>query len=168
MCIRDRRKANQSHDVHIPIACPTAIRLLLRQLRLLRAVGRRAGPLFPSRKGAGRSKHNHVSTQSVRDALRKALHQVCGLSREQAALYSGHSLRVGGANHIRRLGLDDELLRMMGGWASLSSARGYFQLTAKEQFNLARQWTLKEREPPGSEGARVATISAVTRMSVSS
>ena len=77
------------------------------------------------------------------------------------------SMRVGGANYIRRLGLDDELLRMMGGWASLTSARGYFQLSAKEQFELANKWTLKERKPPRVEGERLASISAVMRVAVS-
>ena len=74
---------------------------------------------------------------------------------------------MGGANHIRRLGLDDELLRPMGGWASLTSARGYFQLSVKEQFELVNKCTLKERKPPRVEGERVTTISAVMCLTVS-
>lgn len=145
------RKANQSMSTWIPVSCPTAIGLLLRHLSLLRKVGRTSGYLFPSRTGRGyapRSKQNHVDTGSARDALRKALKDVCGLQWEHAKLYGGHALRVGGSNHIRRLGVDDEVHRLMGGWASLTSSRGYFALTAKEQFKVTHSFALKKGLAP--------------------
>ena len=163
------RKANQAHSVSVPVACKTAITLLLRHLCQLRKVGRTAGPLFPSRQGRVNPKmhpENSVSTSSVRDALRKALREVCGLSREQARLFSGHSMRVGGSNYIRRLGVSDEVHRLLGGWATLSSSRGYFQLLASEQFAMAHKFALKERATPEVEGARVASIQAVELVSV--
>ena len=93
------RKAGQTHDVWIPVSCPTVMGLLLRHLRLLRAAGRTSGPLFPARVSRVRPERhpaNHVSTTSVRNALRKALVEVCGLTPDQAKLFSGHSMRVGG------------------------------------------------------------------------
>ena len=163
------RKANQSHSVHVPVACKTAITLLLRHLCQLRKVGRTTGPLFPSRQGRvspTMNPSNSVSTSSVRDALRKALRDVCGLSMEQARLYSGHSMRVGGSNYIRRLGVSDEVHRLLGGWASLSSSRGYFQLLATEQFAMSHKFALKGRAPPVVEGARVASLQAVQLVSM--
>lgn len=163
------RKANQCHSVHVPVACKTAITLLLRHICQLRKAGRTSGVLFPSR--VGRSKPtmnptNHVANTSVKNALRKALREVCGLDKDQAKLFSGHSMRVGGSNYIRRLGVSDEVHRLMGGWATLASARGYFQLLATEQFAMAHKFALKDRAPPMVEGARVASLQAVELVSM--
>ena len=165
------RKAGQDHDVWVPVSCPTAVGLLLRHLRLLRAAGRSKGPLFPARVGRvapTRHKSNHVSTTSVRNALRKALVDVCGLSVDQAKLFSGHSMRVGGSNFMRKLGVADEVHRLMGGWASLTSSRGYFQLPATEQFEITHKFALKERAPPKVDGSRMASLQAVRLLAVSS
>ena len=128
------RKASQSHDVWIPVSCGVTLRLLLRQLHLLRLEGRTSGPLLTSRTCAGgkRSKKNHLGHKAAVDGLRDALRSVCDMSGEQSLLYKGHSLRVGGSNHMRLLGVSDEVHRLMGGWASLVSSRGYFQLSADE------------------------------------
>ena len=164
------RKAGQAHDVWVPVSCPTSVGLLLRHLRLLRASGRTAGPLFPARVGRlapSRHASNHVSTTSVRNALRKALVEVCGLTPDQAKLFSGHSMRVGGSNFMRKLGVADEVHRLMGGWASLASSRGYFQLPVTEQFEITHKFALKERVPPKVEGARMASLQSVRLMAVS-
>ena len=145
------RKANQTMSTWVPVSCPTAVGLLLRHLTLLRKVGRTEGYLFPSRTGKGfapRSSSNHVDTSSARDALRKALKDVCGLHWEHAKLYGGHALRVGGSNHIRQLGVDDEVHRLMGGWASLTSSRGYFALSAKEQFKVTHSFAVRKGLSP--------------------
>ena len=112
------------------------------------------GILFPARRGAGKSakrhKENHVSNQSVTQALRKALVEVCRLTREQAGLFSGHSLRVGGSNYMRKLGIDAETHRVVGDWASLTSVGNYYALSAAEQFDTVDRFTL--RDPPMREG----------------
>ena len=59
------------------------------------------------------------------DALKTAMRVVCGAKLEELVDVMGHSLRVGGSNHIRKLGIDDEIHRKLGGWASLSSSRSY-------------------------------------------
>ena len=80
--------------------------------------------------------------------MRKALMEVCGASAAEVALYAGHSMRVGGSNHLRRLpDFDPEVHRQLGGWASLACARSYMSLPADEQFKVTRKLGLAEREP---------------------
>ena len=162
------RKASQAFDVWIPVACRTTLSLLLQQLQALRREGRRSGPLLTSRlrKGGPRHPTNRISTQSATDGLREALRKVCGMSMEQSMLYKGHSLRVGGSNYIRRLGIDDEIHRLMGGWASLSSSRGYFKLSTVEQLQLAEEWALKTRQSPGRAGSRPVTLDSITAINI--
>lgn len=158
------RKAGQSHSVQIPVSCPRVLSLLLRHLRLLWAKGRTEGPLFPSRMSRVRPQRhatNSVSARSARDALRKALREVCGLTKDQAKLFSGHSMRVGGSNHMRRLGVAHEVHKYMGGWASLEMSQRYYQLTTKEQFEMTHKWALMDRVPPRVEGDRVGTLTDV-------
>ena len=164
------RKAKQAHDVWVPLSCRITLGLLLKQLNMLRAVGRVRGPLFPSRTRAGgqRSKSNCIGSKAMVDGLRTALTMVCGMSEEQAGLYKGHSLRVGGSNHMRLLGVDDEVHRLMGGWASLVSSRGYFQLNTEEQLKVAERFALKERAPPQEEGGRLVSLSQMATMTIQS
>jgi len=56
----------------------------------------------------------------------------------EAKAYAGHSLRVGGSTHMRRCGIDEEIHRSLGGWASLTSAAHYIQLSPAEQFSYTR------------------------------
>ena len=60
------------------------------------------------------------------------------MSLDESNVYGGHSLRVGGSNFMRRLGVDPDIHRALGGWAVLKSARNYMQLTPSEQFELTR------------------------------
>ena len=162
------RKTQQQHDVWIPVACRAVIRLMMRHLAMLRASGRRTGPLFTARtrKGGRRHERNRLSSDAAVRALRTTLVEVCGMTEEQAKLYAGHSLRVGGSNFIRRRGIDDEVHRLLGGWASLTSSRGYFQLLDEEQWELAGQFALEERAAPQHPGGRPVDISAVARINL--
>ena len=162
------RKASQSHDTWIPVACPVVIRLLFRHTLLLRRDGKRSGPLFTSRTRVGgrRSPNNCVGHRAAVEAMRRALREVCAMSNEQALLYKGHSLRVGGSNHIRKLGISHEVHRIMGGWASLVSSSKYFQLSEDEQLGHAEAYALKERAPPSEEGARLIAMEAVRGITI--
>ena len=164
------RKSQQAHDVWVPLACRSTLGLLLKQLQMLRSVGRTAGPLFPSRTrcGGGRSKCNCIGQRAMIEGLRNALREVCGMTKEQSLLYKGHSLRVGGSNHMRLLGVDDEVHRLMGGWASLVSSRGYFQLGTDEQLKIAEKFALKERVSPQAGGGRPVSLRDMTRMTIQS
>ena len=63
--------------------------------------------------------------------------------------------------------MDDEVHRLLGGWASLTSTRKYFQLTATEQFKITHKFALKERAIPKVDGARVGTLQSVRLIAVS-
>ena len=93
--------------------------------------------------------------------MRKALVIACGMTEDQALLYKGHSLRVGGSNHIRKLGVSDEVHRLLGGWASLVSSRDYFQLSAEEQMKLCDRMALKERAWDIDGAVRPISLTAV-------
>lgn len=164
------RKASQGQDVWIPVACPVALNMLLRQLRKLRKCGRRAGWLFTSRtRAGGRRSHspmNPLGSQSAVDAMREALVLACGMSVEQAKLYKGHSLRVGGSNHLRKLGVADEVHRLLGGWASLVSSRSYYALSAEEQMRTCERMALMERAPSGAVTNRPVPLGAIGNITV--
>ena len=162
------RKASQSHDTWIPVACATVVRLLFRHTWLLRKDGKSTGPLFTSRtrKGGRRSEKNCVGHGAAVDALREALKEACGMSEEQALLYKGHSLRVGGSNHIRKLGIPHEVHRLLGGWVSLVSSVKYFQLSEDEQLDHAEAYALKERATPRQEGGRLIAMEAVRSITI--
>ena len=66
---------------------------------------------------------NPVGHQSVVTAMQRALCECVPLmSREWAKLYTGHAMRVGGSNHMRKLGIADEVHRRLGGWMTLVAA----------------------------------------------
>ena len=59
---------------------------------------------------------------------------VPGMDAVWAKEYTGHALRVGGSNEMRKMGVADEVHRKMGGWMTLVAAQGYMALSAREQF----------------------------------
>ena len=78
---------------------------------------------------------NPVGHQSVVSAMRHALCECVPLmSRTWAKLYAGHALRVGGSNHMRRIGIADDVHRRLGGWMTLVAAQGYMALSAREKL----------------------------------
>ena len=92
-------------------------------------------------------KFNHVSHASLVRAMRNSLRECVPLMTKQwAKLYSGHSLRVGGSNHMRQLGVANDIHRRLGGWMSLTSAQGYMQLSAREQFRYSLRLAAEKRK----------------------
>ena len=164
------RKSQQCHDTWMPVACGTVVALLLKHMVLLRRDGKAEGPLFTSRtrKGGRRSAKNCVDHRAAVEALQNALVGVCGMTKAQSLLYKGHSLRVGGSNHIRKLGIHDDVHRLLGGWVSLVSSRRYFQLSEDEQLEKAEAYALRERAPPEVEGARPVGIDAIGGLTINS
>ena len=110
---------------------------------------------------------NHVGEKSVIKAMRHALLECVPLmTRQWSKLYSGHSLRVGGSNHIRKLGISDQVHRLLGGWVSLVSSQRYFQLSEDEQLDRAEEYALKERTPPRVEGAKLVTMESIQGLEI--
>ena len=78
---------------------------------------------------------NPVGHQSVVSAMRHALCECVPLmTRKWAKLYTGHALRVGGSNHMRKIGIADDVHRRLGGWMTLVAAQGYMALSAREKL----------------------------------
>ena len=73
------------------------------------------------------------------------------MSVDEAKVYGGHSLRVGGSNFMRRLNIDPDVHRALGGWSVLKSARDYMQLTPTEQFEITRKLAVKREREVGFE-----------------
>lgn len=166
----DWTKADQVHDAWIAVACRATLRVLWRHVAMLRREGHKGGPLFPSRqyRGGPRSEINAISGDSARSAFRKALRTVCGYSKEYTDLVGGHSLRVGGSNFCRRLGIDHEVHRLLGGWAVLNSSLSYYRLTAEEQFAMTDSLSLGPRtNPSGGNGTTPVDLAQVMGVQLS-
>lgn len=137
------RKATQHEDAWIPGSCGRVMRLLWKHLWDLRTAGVRSVHLFPPKEGSNvackpkLSAPTPMKSSTFRSYLKKAVAEVSPKfnSRDLQA-FGGHSLRVGGANMLRRRGVDSNVIRMMGGWASLCSTAGYMQASTTEQFKL--------------------------------
>jgi len=138
------RKQNQCKDVWVPLACP---RVMQRVIEQLAECTRQGGTefLFPSvsRRGGKRMHRlNPMGRQQFQSLLQKGLIGVCGFKPAVARLFTGHCLRIGGSNYMRRLGLDDEIHRKLGGWMSIQSSQGYMVLSPKEQAAVCEKMAL--------------------------
>ena len=132
------RKSRQDRDAWVPLAVPSAVALVIRQEESLRALGASSSRLFPSNAHGKPHVRNHLRSKDWIKWMRRALVELCRMDADEAAVYAGHSLRVGGSTHMRRCGLDEQVHRSLGGWASLTSAAHYVQLSPSEQFSYTR------------------------------
>ena len=134
------RKNHADQDCWVPVACKVTMRLVFNQVRTLRSKRCRNECLFPSRvwSKAGKcpmNSSNWVGEQSWVKAMREALLSCVPLMTPTwARQYSGHAMRVGGSNHMRKIGVADEVHRKMGGWMTLVAAQGYMDMSPAERF----------------------------------
>ena len=153
------RKNHVAQDCWVPVACTLTIRLVLHQLRSLRQRSCKNPCLFPSRQfvpGGHQvmNAKNCMGEQSWVRAMRKALLDAVPLMTPAwSKLYSGHAMRVGGSNHMRKIGIADDIHKRLGGWMTLTAAQGYMALSPAEQF----AYTVRLAEMPTRK-------SAMTRM----
>ena len=115
-------------------------------MRTLAAMGSDNPFLFPAAargRGRGVGKTNPIGDGAFRLKLREAIRSVCRVRCTQA--FGLHSLRVGGSVHMRRVGVDPEVHRLLGGWASLASSRRYQSLSASKMLELARRGGQRSR-----------------------
>ena len=153
------RKAKQMVDAWIPMSCRVTIGRLLAHEQSLREVGSSSPYLFPSvQRSRGHPPHprNYFGATQFRKGLRKALRDICGMSLRESKVYGGHSLRVGGSNFMRRLGIDPDIHRSLGGWSVLKSARDYMQLSPAEQFALTRSLAVQQVRARAIEDSDIA------------
>ena len=86
-----------------------------------------------------------MSTASFVGLLKAVLREKCGVGEDELKLYGGHSLRVGGSNFMRWLGLSEDVHKTLGGWAQLVSAKEYMQRSPAEQFAMTRALAVKRK-----------------------
>ena len=104
---------------------------------------------------------NPVGHQSVVTAMRHALSECVPLmSRQWALLYTGHAMRVGGSNRMRKLGIADDVHRRLGDWMTLVAAKVYMAMSAREQMDYTLQLSTKPRESAFHKGDPVAALGA--------
>ena len=149
------RKNHRAQDCWVPVACADAVALLLRQVQTLRSARTQNEFLFPSRVRIAGGKYavhrsNPVSPQSWTKSMRRSLVLCVPLmSPRWASLYTGHALRVGGSNQMRKLGISDDVHRRLGGWMQLVSAQGYMALSAREQYAYTLRLAQEKRRRSG-------------------
>ena len=139
-----KRKTGQSTYSWVPFHAGKVTRMLARHIKWCKNLKKRPTWLFPSRKQRFRGKNrtwvpntkNALSTSSLLSLIRKALREVCGLSKVQAKRFTTHSLRVGGINHYRHLGVPTELRAQLADHLSLASARRYLRMAPHEQISI--------------------------------
>lgn len=155
------RKNHKYLDCWVPVACAITIDLLFHHLQLRSAQKCRSPFLFPARRGAVMHHANPVGHQSVVTAMRHALCACVPLmSHQWAKLYTGHAMRVGGSNHMRKIGVADEVHRRLGGWMTLVAAQGYMAMSAREQMAYTLKLTSTPRESAFHKRDAVAALSA--------
>jgi len=154
------RKNHKQLDCWVPVACPVTIKLFLRHFRLRTKRKCRSQFLFPARRGAKMHHENPVGHQSVVSAMRHALCECVPLmSRIWSKLYTGHALRVGGSNHMRKIGIADDVHRRLGGWMTLVAAQGYMAMSAREKLAYTLKLASKQqRESAFRRGDALAVL----------
>ena len=136
------RKSRQSQPSWVPVKRGRSTDMLA---RFVRWRSRRAGNnkfLFPSRsrrftKGrlAWVPHHsNRLSQGSFVTLMRQALMQVCGMSEANAKRFTLHSLRVGGINYYKRIGVPIRNRAAMASHKSIETSRGYLRMLPSEQI----------------------------------
>ena len=139
-----RRKTKQTQWSWTTVRAGKVTRLLAKQSRWLRSRKRRPRFLFPSRVPAFRrgkrvwrpNRSRHMSTSSLLGLMRRALREICGLSVTQANRFTVHSLRVGGINYYRSLGVSTELRAQLADHMSLASSLRYLRLRPADQIDI--------------------------------
>lgn len=145
------RKSKQAANAWLPVSCPRTVTLMIQHEKFLRSSRVTSKYCFPARQKTGKAVFgrpkdtNHMSTASFVRLLKHALHAQCGVDSEELKLYGGHSLRVGGSNFMRWLGVSEDVHKALGGWAQLVSAKQYMQRSPAEQFQLTRALAVKKK-----------------------
>ena len=88
---------------------------------------------------------NPIGRAQFQRELQRGLVDVCGFEANTARLFTGHCMRLGGSNYMRRLGLDDEIHRKLGGWMSIKSSQGYMVLSPREQAIVCEKMALSSK-----------------------
>ena len=140
------RKTSTNHSSWVTASDKTLCGLILRHLATLRDLGHVGKFLFPSRKRTRGTwvpnPTNPISADTYVRCIRLALRDVCHVPWDVCLGYTGHLLRVGGNNFIRKSDLTEDVNRQLGDWASVPSCRGYNQLLLSETLDITDKISL--------------------------
>ena len=158
------RKNHKHMDCWIPVSCGLTLTLLIQHIAFLRRQKSQSVYLFLSQQGKNsKNLYNHIRQNKFVVAMQWALREcVPGMDTKWAMQYTGHALRVGGSNEMRKRGIADEVHRKMGGWMTMTAAQGYMSLSAQEQMRLALKLkTTKGRQSGFQKDAAVNALETV-------
>ena len=144
MLLLPARKTRQAQWSWTTVRGGKVTRLLAAHLKWLRSKKVRPRFLFPAsrpRRHAGKRSWQPkvgraMSSASLLRLMRKALVEVCGLSPSQASRFTVHSLRVGGINYYRSLGVSTELRAQLADHLSLQSNLRYLRMNPTDQIKI--------------------------------
>ena len=137
-----RRKSRQHTPSWIPLKAGLVTKLLAKHAKWRARKVNTSKFLFPARrrriKNGKRSWRPHttnaLSSSSFLTLIRMALREVCGLSTAQANNFTVHSLRVGGINYLKAIGVSIGMRAKIAAHKSLRTSRRYLRLLPAEQF----------------------------------
>ena len=155
------RKNHKDRDCWIPVSCKHTLVMLLKHVSFLRKQGVKSVYLFPSQRGVNSKNHyNRIRQNKFVVAMQWALREcVPDMDAKWASQYTGHAMRVGGSNEMRKQGVDDEVHRRMGGWMTMTAAQGYMSLSAQERLRLTLRLAMtKGRESGFGKDAAVEAL----------
>ena len=158
------RKNHRDMDCWVPVSCVHTLTMLLQHITFLRSQRTKSVYLFLSQQGKNSTnQYNHVRQNKFVVAMQWALREcVPGMNAKWAKQYTGHALRVGGSNEMRRIGVADEVHRKLGGWMTMTAAQGYMSLSAQERLRLTLKLTKrKSRESGFQKEAAVDALGTV-------
>ena len=137
------RKSSQTTPSWVPLRAGIATSVLAAHARWRVAHARTNPFLFPSRRLKTMSRRrpvwvphesNRLSQASLLTLMRQALVQVCGLTERQASRFAVHSLRVGGINYYKRIGVSIGMRAQIASHKSLATSRQYLRLLPAERL----------------------------------
>ena len=140
------RKSSQTAPSWVPLRGGRVTQLLKDHLHWCKRT-RLSNPfLFPARKTRYKSKTRvwvphetrRLSRTSMVFLMRKALVEVCGVSEASARRFTAHSLRVGGINNYRRMGVSLGMCAQIASHKSLTTSRTYLRLLPVERLDELR------------------------------
>lgn len=151
MLVTSRKSRQHSHS-WVPIRRGRATELLASHVSWLNSLPNRPRFLFPARrrkrKHARLSWHPHpkksISSTSLLRLIRRALREACGLSMNQSCSYSTHSLRVGGINFYRAIGVPLELRAQLADHMTLPSSLRYLRMAPSDQMSVLAKIASRE------------------------
>lgn len=137
------RKSSQSSPSWVPIRHGVATEHLSAHVRWHDNHATGNPFLFPSRRMQRLKRRrpiwaphesNPLSYTSLLTLMRQALMQVCGLSAQQASRFTVHSLRVGGINYYKRIGVSIGMRAQIASHKSLVTSRKYLRMLPVERL----------------------------------